>query len=343
MGERLSVGVTLVLTIEVSRSAVAAVLPVCGELLWLEVFFMLNLMFTCISLAESCVVLSLAYYTGEDPLPASLRECVAIARRTMRRSFSSRAIHAATAGTQSTGSSSHSQGSMAARLVRTYSASAQGMHCLYKRGRDAIRMDPAAASTPGAESTPVVRFDVCADGEASPEAQGCGHRPQVPLPDDLPPRDPIRGAVAASRPTRHDGSSSPQDMRDGAGGGVGREADQASVGAAGDAGLGGGGATSFGDESSRLLFFENLFFQLDVDGSDDITFDEMRRMLTFVGMTMSDDEREVRGPPPRSNPVRPPPSPPDAPPPYASGFATDSLGRVGCVCVARASIAGGAA
>ena len=74
VGERLSVGVTLVLTIEVSRSAVAAVLPVCGELLWLEVFFMLNLMFTCISLAESCVVLSLAYYTGEDPLPAHAPE-----------------------------------------------------------------------------------------------------------------------------------------------------------------------------------------------------------------------------------------------------------------------------
>ena len=40
--ERLGVGVTLVLTIEISRGSAQAVLPVCGELLWLEMIFLLQ-------------------------------------------------------------------------------------------------------------------------------------------------------------------------------------------------------------------------------------------------------------------------------------------------------------
>jgi hypothetical protein len=41
---------------------------------------------------------------------------------------------------------------------------------------------------------------------------------------------------------------------------------------------------------SKLIFFENLFFRLDVDGSGTIAFDEMRRMFSFtaVGMTMAE-------------------------------------------------------
>ena len=65
MGERLGVGVTLVLTIEISRGALQAVLPICGELLWLEMVFVLNLLFTIISLVESCVVLGLAFTFDE--------------------------------------------------------------------------------------------------------------------------------------------------------------------------------------------------------------------------------------------------------------------------------------
>ena len=35
---------------------------------------------------------------------------------------------------------------------------------------------------------------------------------------------------------------------------------------------------------SRSVFFENLFFNLDVDGGGTITFDEMRRMLAFMAL-----------------------------------------------------------
>lgn len=38
---------------------------------------------------------------------------------------------------------------------------------------------------------------------------------------------------------------------------------------------------------SRLIFFENLFFRLDVDGSGTIAFDEMRRMFSFTAVAMT--------------------------------------------------------
>ena len=50
---------------QVSKSVFAGMVPVCGEILWLELFSMLNLSFCIIALAETCVVLFLAHH--EDP------------------------------------------------------------------------------------------------------------------------------------------------------------------------------------------------------------------------------------------------------------------------------------
>jgi len=65
VGERLGFGITLILAIEVSKSVFAGMVPVCGEILWLELFSMLNLSFCILALAETCVVLFLAHH--EDP------------------------------------------------------------------------------------------------------------------------------------------------------------------------------------------------------------------------------------------------------------------------------------
>lgn len=68
-GERLGYGVTLCLTSEVSKTIVATQVPMCGELLWIELFFNLNLVFTMFALVESCIVLGLAYNTEEYLIP----------------------------------------------------------------------------------------------------------------------------------------------------------------------------------------------------------------------------------------------------------------------------------
>jgi len=69
VGERLSFGVTLVLTSEVSKTIVAQQVPQCGELLWMELYFDVNLLFTMIALLETCVVLGLAYNTEAYLVP----------------------------------------------------------------------------------------------------------------------------------------------------------------------------------------------------------------------------------------------------------------------------------
>ena len=52
-------------------------------------------------------------------------------------------------------------------------------------------------------------------------------------------------------------------------------------------------ARTKGNQASKLIFFENLFFNLDVDGGGSITFDEMRRMLAFTALSMTTEEREA--------------------------------------------------
>jgi len=67
VGERLSFGITLVLVVEVMRTTVANFVPVCGELLWVDVFMMVNTMYSFMSLLETMLVLFLAFNTSQGP------------------------------------------------------------------------------------------------------------------------------------------------------------------------------------------------------------------------------------------------------------------------------------
>ena len=40
--ERLSFGITLLLVVEVMRTSVATFVPICGELLWIDLFMLVN-------------------------------------------------------------------------------------------------------------------------------------------------------------------------------------------------------------------------------------------------------------------------------------------------------------
>ena len=61
VGERLGFGITLILAVEVSKGLVINLVPICGELLWVEIFLNLNLLFCLLALFETCVVLFLAF------------------------------------------------------------------------------------------------------------------------------------------------------------------------------------------------------------------------------------------------------------------------------------------
>jgi len=69
VGERLSFGITLLLVVEVARTSVAAFVPICGELLWIDLFMLVNSFFCCMSLLETMTVLFFAFHTDEHLLP----------------------------------------------------------------------------------------------------------------------------------------------------------------------------------------------------------------------------------------------------------------------------------
>jgi len=60
-GERLGFGITILLAVMVNTIVVQEVLPVCGETLWIEMFLLLNLVFTVVALFESLVVVHVAF------------------------------------------------------------------------------------------------------------------------------------------------------------------------------------------------------------------------------------------------------------------------------------------
>jgi len=65
-GERIGLGVTLMLVIEVTKYTVQAWLPKCGELLWMDLFIFVNTCFTAAALFWSVIVLALTYSELQD-------------------------------------------------------------------------------------------------------------------------------------------------------------------------------------------------------------------------------------------------------------------------------------
>lgn len=216
VGERLGVGVTLVLTIEFSRASLSANLPICGEWLYIEVLFFVNFLFSTLSLLESCIVLAVGFTESEHFLPK--RFLVAVRAMQKMRFLLSKGGKKREPADNANAHAGISGDSIAGVLLRKRKGMAEGL----KRATTASStlFQSFSASTP------------------SP-----------------PPSPPAPSGAAAS--------------------------DDAAV-----------SQRVSSSDASKLLFFENLFFQLDVDGGGTITFDEIRRMLAFVALDMSTEDRE---------------------------------------------------
>ena len=72
VGERLSFGITLLLLVGVIKGSVAKFVPVCGELLWIDLFMLINTTFCCLSLIETMAVPFFAFHMDDHLLPAWL-------------------------------------------------------------------------------------------------------------------------------------------------------------------------------------------------------------------------------------------------------------------------------
>ena len=216
-GERLSVGVTLVLTIEISRAALVSTLPICGEWLWLEILFFVNLIFTVAAFLESCLVIGLSWTTEESVLPIGVAGAYGKVRRWL-------------------GDATQDSESIAGRFLRQ--AIDSGTLEVNKAGKAVMgRSGNFQFGLPS-----LVPFSRSHSIAPTPP-------PSPPEPSKLPQ------------------TQTPSDSADTSN-------------------------SAIQEATHKLIFFESLFFSLDVDGSDYILFDEMRRMLAFTALTMTNAERE---------------------------------------------------
>ena len=71
LSERLSYSTTLLLVNEVGKVTIAGLVPICGELLWVEIFSSMCTVFCTLALLESAFVLYLFNHTEEHLLPQS--------------------------------------------------------------------------------------------------------------------------------------------------------------------------------------------------------------------------------------------------------------------------------
>jgi len=324
VGERLGVGVTLVLTIEISRTSLQTVLPICGEWLWLEIIFQLNMLFTIISLLESCLVLGLAFTTVESLIPPAVYQ-----------------VLNALSGRGSEPRRPRENESLAGKYLRGIKRDNEKLRTarspLPSRGLRSQRKDgskvssfnrpqtppPSPPGPPAATSLHDVADDCGAQDPHYPrlpeltsfdaEVAHSGARLidalTAPAPEDGPedgPQDQLEGGpedglAPAARDEAPDGSdqwpaqapllvrtssqqNSPCALRRQVASGAGLVARL-------DTKL--EDERTKGNQASKLIFFENLFFNLDVDGGGSITFDEMRRMLAFTALSMTTEEREA--------------------------------------------------
>ena len=190
VGERLGYGVTLCLAMEVSKTTISTHVPICGELLWMELFFQVHLLFTLLPLLESCLVLGIAFNSERHLIPPWLNP--------LRWQW--------------------------------------------------LRPIPKGGEAPVADAQHAAGTDPTGDADAA-----------------------VAGGKSAAAAHRSRGGKGDADSSSA------KEPDLSNAEA---------------DLAAKLLFFENLFFKMDPNGSGSISTDDIRQVLAFCALDLTGDEIE---------------------------------------------------
>ena len=340
-GERLGVGVTLVLMIEVAKVTMSENIPQCGqwltappcvhfprshrvrdfqrlwsvprvplcaratgEMLWLELFYLVNFLFTLGSLLESAVcdlprsprpsqrlltpsherlilyaislqvVLSLAYHDSDSLIPEAFLPSTwrlafrsSVVRDTIVGSWEKRSRNAQLAASDlGTGVT------LAARDVMT------GLGTSQQLPRQRSPPNPADVSDDLQDVMITPRDERAVNEGDADGVSAAATLPRVPQPLQRCNVESLQSAAQEFEKKVSFGSAFSSSFVASRMKGISR---QKSI----------NNTNSIKQEDiSRLIFFENLFFRLDIDGSSTISFDEMRRMLAFLALDMTADE-----------------------------------------------------
>lgn len=357
-GERLGMGVTLVLTTEFSRSALTDTVPICGEILWLEAIILLNLLFTMISMFESCralahfaacschlgqlpcpripspcapaVVLGLAYNHEERIFPKTWHKW----KRRAMRYLNTHASRVKDANVDpfmtDMGDGMTSVAGMMQRIYKRGAVPPASMVASVKRinprtgtprtaalpgddgddgnGAPGALREPPIPIRPSMPSTLDQQFEssaaipaptqrvtfaeeeVNAVAETELATPGAGASssiapPPAAPPPTAPPSPPEPAQLSRDESSFVSSYALNPDLIEGLRNAAPRESISEASGVVPD--------EPEESATSKLIFFENLFFNLDVDGGNTLTFDEVRRMLAFTALDLGTEEREA--------------------------------------------------
>lgn len=254
VGERLSFGITLVLAMVLMQTLVSAMLPVCGELLWVELFFFYNLVFSIFALLETCTVLYFAHLTQPHVIPtwvvavvaaclsAPAGWCTSAGGRNTPSSQPDQPLGRQTASTTDEGSQSDSTTVSALRRQQTRSS--------------VMLREPRAVSERESAAGAFYRRMV-ASHRRRQRSSG-----SAPAPTAEASREPDL-AFAARRFVG--GLPQPRELL------VTRPPSA--------------------EDAARLVYFERLFYLLDVQAKGAIRVDEMGHLLSFLAFEASEEER----------------------------------------------------
>lgn len=271
VGERLSFGITLILTLEVARVVTSAWIPICGELLWVELFNVVQTIFSTLALLESCVVLFLAYHEDEHILPSWLVKLLALATTELLLSLDRLCCGGGGARRRNHQNGQEMGGS---NLLRNDAAAAGGV--------------AAASGRSGKERVNSLIGRIARELEAVPvESESVAAR----IFKDLGLRyaeNAVSQTVSGELPRSPSGGS------DGRARGATFSRKEAPAGALpGTAGRLEADAALSSKDVEKLVFFEKMFFELDTSASGFISLQTAATFLGFAKIDLSLEERNA--------------------------------------------------
>ena len=290
VGERLGYGVTLLLTTEVSKGAMANVLPVCNEVLWMELFYILTLAGTAMALVESCLVLTLAYNTRPTLLPAAQAAVLAWMQEATVTAFSRCCSRGGSRGGATTATAAAKAAAKAAAGLRQTACSRESLAgiALRKLAREpsSVRLGVRSAGASESSSSTAVTLIGAVESMGEGDAErGAETEALFSTRSCMPPARSEEGQMRSAWPSRAKNTLT-RDVR----------------------------KTMSGTDASRLIYFERLFNEVRTLGAvashpsgalsllSPLLASHLFSPLTSSRLSSRHSSHTPRSPPPMSSP-----------------------------------------
>jgi hypothetical protein len=253
--DALGYGISVIVVTVLSNVVLLEILPICGEVLWIDCFSTLNTCFCCISLLQSSLVIMIENQQGEHIVPTWL---AVVGRK------AGRAVHKAIKAAQQK------------RRIGEAIAGVAGVAGAVVRGSSAMEILSGESNV--RESVAGVLFRK--KGGSKGKLSGSGESPRMSPPMSHAGASDTGDGTAAALTAAAPGATA--------------EGLQASDHEAGDVQAAGMAAEADAESlAKRLVYFEKLFFLLDQNNSLFVEISECSLLFSFAMLDYNAEERQA--------------------------------------------------